>query len=146
MVWPIMRRQNFEGAAFRLQRWIVGTGFARRFFSFGLRRLGRSNQAQDFGAFTEFIRSLGRLLLERNIFVADGTNQGRVTATIGLPEHIAAHDPPATYRNPHGGRSIRGLFRSLFRSLVRSHEPPRKTRMRRIIHWNPDLSARSNSG
>jgi hypothetical protein len=63
-------------------------------------------------------------LFQRNVLVALCTNEGCVSAAVRLSEHIAAHDTPATYRNPHCG------------SFVRCHESPRVMRMQGIIQWN----------
>src|SRR6185437_4901512 len=105
---------------FRLQRWIVGTRFLERFSSFRLGWFRRSNQTQNSRAFPEVIRCRQGLLLKRNVLVTQCTNKRCVSPAIRLSEHIAAHDTPATYRNPHRG------------SIIQSHEPPRRKRMRAI--------------
>src|SRR5690242_16703212 len=117
MVWSIMAGKVPGKWRFRLQRWIVGAGFGEGFSSFRLWRFGRSNQTQNLRAFTEVVRSSKRFLLKGNGLVARRTNERRVSLAICLPEHIAAHDAPATHRNPHCG------------SFVRSHETPRRMRI-----------------
>src|ERR1700723_1156193 len=105
---------------FRLQGWIVGAGFGGRFFSFRFGWPGRSDQIQNSRAFPEFTRGHDRLLLKSNVLVALRTNQGCVGTAVRLPEHVEAHDAPATHRNPHCG------------SLVSSHQSLAASEWRRL--------------
>src|SRR5579859_405099 len=104
--------QSLEGEAlgemqFRLQSRIVGAGFGEGFSSVRHGRFGRSDETQNLCAFTEAIRGRQRLLFQRNVLVTGCAKERCVSSAIRLPEHIAAHDAPATYRNPNLGSFVR---------------------------------------
>ena len=122
---------------FGLHRWIVGTGFGERSFSFRFWWFGRRDQAENGRAFSECICSRESFLFQRNVLIALGANESCVSAAIRLPEHIAAHGASATYGNPDCG------------SFVGSHQRLAGCECGGIIHWNaaaPEWKAANGFG